>query len=305
MDSDQVEVTHNVVVYSLPAAYGIDFKHGIAGAAGVRADYNTVIGSGYAGIAVDAIPNSSVRHNLLYNVCSLNVLAAVCSGGLQMTNQGGTVDEFKNIFFEYNTIVNAPAFGALNSNQTGSGGNIYGFRYNVVQDNRGLPYSADNSTNGFYYVAGYGTDAARLDVLARGISDYNCYFNAAGQMLRFSFFEASSGGWGPAGPAGQSYSGLSEWKAIFDRHSFEQDPQFDRYFRATSADCVDKGWLTGAVVSSPKLPPPTGQPSGTPHPTPTPIVVPTPVVNPTPTPIPHSTYTPQPRPTYSATHAFY
>lgn len=243
MDVDELLYLHNVSVNTANATYGLDFKHGISTAVGNHVYGNIIIGSGYAGVAIDAIPNSTIRANFLYDVCSLNPTSAVCPGAFSYIDLSGSTHEHKNVFFEYNTVVKAPAFHALNAAWTGTGGNIYSFKYNVVSDDHSSSYSTDNSANGFYNVAGYGSNAQRDDVLARGISDYNCFYNENSQTLRFSFFEATSGGWGPAGNNGQAYSGLGAWQAIYDTHSYNENPSFDSYGRATSTNCGDKGWL--------------------------------------------------------------
>lgn len=142
---------------------------------------------------------------------------------------------------------------------------------NVIVDDTGS-YAADN---GIVRIAAYGSDAQFTQFASDGkiaSSDNNCFYNAS-LPVRLNYFGVASGGggYGPAGNAGAYYT-LAAWNAAFgfDAGSVEEDPGFDEFYRATSINCDDKGYLK---LSDEGLPGPTPTPTASPSPTPTPVPI--------------------------------
>ena len=110
MDNDEMWVHDNIAINTNSASDGISFKHGINGAVGNLIEANIIIGTGQSGIITDAIPNTIIRDNYLYDTAQSSQ-----PGAIAILNLGGAGNEIKNITIEYNTIELSGAFFAINT----------------------------------------------------------------------------------------------------------------------------------------------------------------------------------------------
>lgn len=145
---------------------------------------------------------------------------------------------------EYNTFLNSQGLEWSYPSYTVNESVIW--RHNVISDN--LASYTCGLANAPVRIDPYGSDA-QLSTFETGTyltAEDNCYYNASTAVL-FDYYcvGAGGGGHGPAGAAGDIYS-FANWKATegYDTAgSYEENPTFDSYYRATAANCDDKGWL--------------------------------------------------------------
>lgn len=193
----------------------------------------------------------TVTRNFLYN----NAINGTSSIGWI---QDGTAVTFKNTLVYNNTIINGPGLETNSRESTTIGSPALGFYDNVVQDDKATTYGGD-ADFGLMRIDHYSDATVYANLVTSGaltIHD-NCYWNTTGLTLLFSIF----GG----GAHGAKYSGLAAFVSgtTFDDLSYNENPAFDVYDRATSTNCADKGWLLLTDDDGDPEPTPTPAPATT------------------------------------------
>lgn len=233
-------------------------KHG-PNESDVGADLHPVIGNYFLNCAAAATWNGSslwFRNNVVYGSGSVSIVDGADPGSL-----------VENELVEYNTLVDmegyapisfVPTYDSLTESLT--------LRYNVIRDKH-TSYAAGNN-EGVYSINGYGSDTNYADFEANDMltSNSNCFYNP-NIAANFNYFGTNGGAWGSLG---SNYS-FTNWKALsegYDAASFEKNPVFDSYLRATDASCEDFG---KQFVTAGAGPTPTPTPSPSPTPTPVPV----------------------------------
>lgn len=238
LDCDQLNV-HDNVSYSTDVnyySYGIKFKHGVIGAVGNDINYNIVANKRHACVEIGGIPHTTVSHNYLKD-CN-----ARDSGAAIKVHDDSSTDEYTDLIFTYNTIINSPFIEFLvNATNAPIGTPFATIQYNVAQDDETTAYSTGGDAHdGFFRFCHYCADSVYTTIVTGGIAtiDNNCYYNAS-QNLYFSL-------WGDGVGSGSIYANFTNWQGTsfgYDDNSYSEDPSFDVYGRATSSNCADKGWL--------------------------------------------------------------
>ncbi len=235
--SDHVKIDDNqcVVTVAGGAGYCIKIKHGsITG--GDTIDRNFSINSRWAAIG-NASANMQIYNNRLVNadfgdLQEQSAIAVVDLGGVFYPT---------NIDIQENTIVNSWPLRFNPSTDYGAIGTpSLIFKNNVIVDDRSTAYPS-TSDQGFMSICNYCNDTLYTDVVTGGKIDMNenCYSNENAVPLFFSLFGNNG-----SSSFGSTYTGLSAWAAGtgYDVDSFDEDPLWDIYNIAHSANCFEKGW---------------------------------------------------------------
>jgi hypothetical protein len=212
-------------------AHAVDVKHGIGEAA--------PSGTSYIRYNKFIWPNDGIKMNSSGWTMTNNLIVEPVGKALYQHDDATYPNGESNVF-SYNTVVNGQA---LNWNYPHySDAEDTTFSYNVFVDDAG----SYNCENALVMIDGYGSDAqeAQFDG-GYLIPDNNCYYNGSTAAV-FNYFCQDTGGHGPAGTEGDSYS-FTNWKTAggntYDTNSFEENPKLDSVYRATAANCDDKGYL--------------------------------------------------------------
>ena len=120
-------------------------------------------------------------------------------------------------------------------------------RNNVITDDR----ATQSQDNRFFWVHTYGPDALYTDVISGGKLQINnnCYYNASSAPT-FGLFESNNADTSCSGRgnSGTSYSFSSWQSAGYDTTSYSENPVFSTSNKATSSNCLNKGWQNGLPV---------------------------------------------------------
>ena len=235
--ADHLRIDDNqaVCTRSGGCGYGYRIKHGTA-TGGDSISRNFTNHNYWAGIS------SSTSNIQIYNnfIADGEPNPNKNDGAISIVELGGPFYPV-NVDIQYNTAVNSWAL-LYNPSTLYTSIGLLTYKNNVVVDNRATPYQLA-ADYGFLSICTYCSDTLYNDVVVGGLLDLdeNCYFNDQAQTLYFSLFGASSGG---GGPTGAFYSGFSNWVSGtgYDSGSFNEDPDFDSYYIAQSANCASKGW---------------------------------------------------------------
>lgn len=218
---------------------------------GTIIERNYCINPGTFGVQWDG-SGLKLRRNLFYGTGSDKLLYVIDASDSGINDQDAN-EVTDNTFYK---------MSALNWNSVNTSAVMsYTVTGNVFYDGD-TSYVAGNN-EGIFSICGYCSDAtkATLEALHYFESHGNCFYNP-NTALVFSYFAVSSG---PSDDEGANYS-FSSWKALtvqtptFDSDSYSENPTVDSYFRATSTNCANKGWLQTSEESTP---------GPTPTPTPT------------------------------------
>lgn len=212
-------------------------KHGKSGGSAIWR--RNVFYNSRCSAIVNEQPNTDVHNNYFENVASGDGLAI----SYRYLGNGPFYD---NMDVAYNTFSGVAPLEVFTSATTMAVTNILTFRNNNVVDNRTTAYPADG-TDGFIRIGHYGGDAQYALAFPLLTFTNNCYYQSDSEALFFSLFGADSGagGYGPAGNAGDTYSGLAAWQAspgLYDLASSNVDPNYDADDIAQTAACTDSGW---------------------------------------------------------------
>lgn len=238
-DSNTLRVNNNVIYTTVVngAGLGIKIKHGFPAATGNEI-LNNLAFNLYQSCLGNNTPGIEIAYNRWFD-CNLQN-----SGTSMLISDQGGYTEFHNIDIHNNTIINSSSLEANPTTDYAAIGNpAWAYYENVVIDNKGS-YPTDG-TNGFMRICNYCSNAIYTDVVTGGkISfDDNCYYNPLSTPLLFDLFSDSG-----SGVFGQNYFGLASWQTTgYDSGSHNEDPDLDIYDMATSTNCSDKGWRTGAT----------------------------------------------------------
>jgi len=195
------------------------------------------------GNAAGTADNGGIKYTK--NYC-LNALGAFGSnsGGMEMRNNiavnageffgwaAEESDEEKGIIIENNTHIGSE-FMVLRGGAAHDGTEDWTATGNIHVSTK-ASYGATEGTQVIFYDR---NSTERTGFLAQDplTANNNCYYNedVAGQ---YNFFSATGGG---------GLYNFAQWKSNVgvDADSFEEDPELDSFYRATSANCEDKGWL--------------------------------------------------------------
>lgn len=170
------------------------------------------------------------RRNVIYNTPRILYL-----------QQDGSTTPNENNEFVFNTFVDCSLVQwRVHAETVFTGTEELRFDHNVYVDSD-TNYILGNG-EGTFAIGNSGTNTQKstFDTNDMFVSDYNCFYNAS-TALNFSHFGLNT-------PAEYSEGGnytFANWKTTVgdDTHSYNENPQFDTYFRATSANCGSLGWL--------------------------------------------------------------
>jgi hypothetical protein len=177
---------------------------------------------------------------------------------------GGT-SCFDGTVIEYNTTLSGSPFGYTPNRNWNDSTGAYDdvgkpgtigtlvVQKNVFKDTKSSYNPAGNAEEGFYVAAVYGSDTDYNDANPDFSSVNNCFFNP-NAAISFNYFGANGGAYGTLG----AVYNFAAWVAFGkDAGSYNRDPQFDSYLRATDTFCADKGWLKLSDESNPAAAPAT------------------------------------------------
>ncbi len=120
-------------------------------------------------------------------------------------------------------------------------------KYNLFIDNDSSYNTGDSE--GIVSVDGYGSDAELSSMVSNGgvVYNNNLYYNP-NATLSFCWYCQTSGGHGPAGPAGANYT-FAQWQSNTgqDAQSVVENWAPNNYLQATSTNGTDKGRRYGAL----------------------------------------------------------
>ncbi len=188
---------------------------------------------------VNEQPNMVISNNYWEDLGEVGGRAALAFRNL------GSLAYYDNNEIAYNTFNKTACLEAINSNDATIGTtNILNFHHNICLDDRGTAYPADG-TDGLMRIGYYGSDAQYTSSIAKLVFNNNDYWNSAGTALYFTLFGGDAGGYGPAGTAGDDYTGLAAWKLfaqLYDAASLNIDPVLNGDQIATAVGTTGMGW---------------------------------------------------------------
>jgi hypothetical protein len=210
-------------------AHALNIKHGIA--------ENAPSGTSYFRYNKILWPNYGAKVNSSGWQLKNNLIVEPADWAFYQLADASYPNGESNVI-SYNTVVNGLFFSWPEPYYTDREDTT--FSYNVMVDNT----ASYNCEQGVLHIDSYGTDAeeAKFDG-GYLVPDNNCYYNASA-ALEFNYFCQDTG---DAGDEGGGNYVFADWKTAggntYDTHSFEENPKLDSVYRATAANCDDKGYL--------------------------------------------------------------
>lgn len=204
-------------------------------------EHNYCINSNYAAVAWDG-SGLKLRRNLFYGSGSDRIMYNVDPSDSGINDQDA--NEISGNTFIGMTSVD---WHGLNPSAI----NFYEIFDNVFVDGT---VSYPGYQGGIYAISPNTVDADKTSVESTHFleSDNNCFYNANTPPI-FCYYCTNDI---PVGDeAGAQYS-FAAWRSLsvqtpsFDANSYVENPTFDSYFRATSTNCANKGWLRTSEESS-------------------------------------------------------
>lgn len=157
---------------------------------------------------------------------------------------GGEATKLQDNQVNYNTLY---ASGGLDFNPVFVAPENLSLTYNVFHDTKN-PYGSGDC-EGIYRIKPYGSDAEATYFQSNSYltSNNNCFYNP-NTTLNWCYF-------GQNGDAGGNYT-FAQWQSTsghsaYDTSSFVQNPLFNSFYQATSANCSTRGRIYAPINSVP------------------------------------------------------